>query len=99
MIAEREMYSVVDGRLTLDINCMCTWVSHGVCCYYCLLCSVGQILQLPYVKTVIADFVTHSLMARNVVDSPATVPKCRSEHVTCSIAPPLLIQCLIGLGY
>jgi len=50
------------------------WVFHTDVGFL-LLYSVGQILQLPYVKSMIADFVTNNLMVKSVIGSSS--PRCK----------------------
>jgi len=46
-----------------------------------LLCSAGQILQLPYVQSMIADFVKHNQLTRNVAGVQASTPNRRPLYV------------------
>jgi len=47
-----------------------------------LLHSVGQILQLPYVKSIIADFVKYNSLMKNIVNLQVSAPKSRSVAVS-----------------
>jgi len=60
-----------------------------------LLYSVGQILQLSYVKSIIADFVIHNSLMKNVVSLPASSPNSRSLWSLVKLCPLFLLKHLV----